>query len=292
MKKLPSKEEFERIVQESHSKSDLAKRLGFSYYGGASGKFVGNLLTIYPCSIAHFEPGKDRHKYQIVKKICPICSIEFGTQLGHRDEKTCCSISCSNSFQPKQSTEFSKKKTSESINRFYEVNPHRLRDANLCIICRSSFRKKNTQSVTCSQNCWISYRTSRLYRDKLAAVQKRLIDSGQHKGWASRSKLNRSFPEQYIEMLLKQEFDILKGREYQPELKQGKWFIDFAFFSKKIALEIDGKQHEFPERKASDIEKDKYLVGQGWTVHRVKWKRIRSKQDREAVISTLKQILF
>ena len=39
-----------------------------------------------------------------------------------------------------------------------------------------------------------------------------------------------------------------------------------------IALEIDGKQHEYADRKESDKKKDKYLIDNGWKVSRIKWK--------------------
>lgn len=41
-----------------------------------------------------------------------------------------------------------------------------------------------------------------------------------------------------------------------------------------IALEIDGKQHQCADRKEKDLEKDKYLVDNGWEVYRIQWKSI------------------
>lgn len=35
--------------------------------------------------------------------------------------------------------------------------------------------------------------------------------------------------------------------------------LDFAFLVQKVALEIDGKQHEYVERKLKDLEKDNWL---------------------------------
>ena len=39
----------------------------------------------------------------------------------------------------------------------------------------------------------------------------------------------------------------------------GKYSIDFAWPDLKLAIEIDGSQHNFPDRKKSDKLKDKYL---------------------------------
>lgn len=291
MKAAINKEDFEKIVKESNSKSALADKLELVYSVVFTRKCIKKLFVLYHCSTKHFELGKNKRKYEIITKICQICKKEFETQLGHSKEKTTCSIACSNSFQPKQASEESKNKTSESLKKFYLDNPDRLKPLSLCLLCGNSFRKKNRNTATCSKMCSVLYIKTDIYRNKLKLASAKRIAEGKHKGWSSRDKLKRSFPEQYIEAILEKEFNIIKDENYISELKCGKWFIDFAFNDKKIALEIDGKQHEYPERKASDIEKDKFLVEQGWRVHRIKWKGVKTKDDREAIISTLKQIL-
>jgi hypothetical protein len=37
-----------------------------------------------------------KRKYPLIDKDCPVCGKSFQTSLGHRDEKTVCSVSCSN----------------------------------------------------------------------------------------------------------------------------------------------------------------------------------------------------
>ena len=46
------------------------------------------------------------------------------------------------------------------------------------------------------------------------------------------------------------------------------YYIDFAFENEKLAVEIDGSQHELEERKESDKKKDKLLIEEGWKVLR------------------------
>ncbi len=110
---------------------------------------------------------------------------------------------------------------------------------------------------------------------------KNSIKNGTHKGWASRDKLKPSYPEQYIIKLLN-ELNIITIREY----KVGKWFVDFANIDKKLALEIDGKQHEYADRKASDEIKDEFLKNNGWNILRIKWKKI-TKEFREELIKSI-----
>ena len=59
--------------------------------------------------------------------------------------------------------------------------------------------------------------------------------------------------------------------EYARELKVDRFFIDFAFLDKMLAIEIDGQQHNLPERKALDERKDQTLLSLGWHVIRIKW---------------------
>ena len=70
------------------------------------------------------------------------------------------------------------------------------------------------------------------------------------------------------------------GIPYEHEYPCGRYFIDFAIHDRKIALEIDGKQHEMVERKASDVKKDAHLSSAGWTVHRIKWKSIHDERGK------------
>lgn len=58
-----------------------------------------------------------------------------------------------------------------------------------------------------------------------------------------------------------------KEKDTQREVKIGKYFIDFVI--DKIALEIDGRQHD--DRKEKDLEKDVFLTDNGFKVVRVKW---------------------
>ena len=39
-----------------------------------------------------------KSKYEIIKKLCPICDVEFETQKEHKREKTTCSRACSNRY--------------------------------------------------------------------------------------------------------------------------------------------------------------------------------------------------
>lgn len=50
----------------------------------------------------------------------------------------------------------------------------------------------------------------------------------------------------------------------------GKYIVDFYIPEYKVVIEIDGKQHSYPENRIADIERDKYLSELGILVLRYK----------------------
>lgn len=46
------------------------------------------------------------------------------------------------------------------------------------------------------------------------------------------------------------------------------YFIDFAFINEKVAIEIDGSQHNLPDRKEKDKKKNELIIKNGWRILR------------------------
>jgi very-short-patch-repair endonuclease len=66
---------------------------------------------------------------------------------------------------------------------------------------------------------------------------------------------------------------------FECNMPVGIYFIDFAFQEQMIAVEIDGKSHDTPEQKFKDKIKNKYLLGVGWTVIRIKaYNEVKAKE--------------
>jgi very-short-patch-repair endonuclease len=89
---------------------------------------------------------------------------------------------------------------------------------------------------------------------------------------------NLSYPEKLFldkikELELDKKYLIVRERSVFP------YFVDFAFENEKIAIEIDGSQHENEDRKNSDIKKDELLNELGWIVIRFSAKKIISDLD-------------
>lgn len=99
MKKEFSKLEIEKIIQNSNSKSDACKAIGFNLNGNGFRK-LEKLIYEYNLDIKHFDKGYSKRnvKYVIIEKECPVCASNFFTKKGHKHEKKTCSHSCSNSY--------------------------------------------------------------------------------------------------------------------------------------------------------------------------------------------------
>ncbi len=119
---------------------------------------------------------------------------------------------------------------------------------------------------------------------------------------SKRDNLEPSYPEKYIIKLLAElnfQLELVDGYITNQtnnidnviitrESKVDKWFIDFADRNRKLALEIDGKQHDYPERKMSDKLKDEYLISEGWKILRIRWKKV-DKDYREYLIKNISE---
>ncbi|MEN6290762.1 MAG: HNH endonuclease signature motif containing protein [Methanobacterium sp.] len=92
-----SKIEFKNILSECNSKNCICKKLNIPN-NGYGYKKVDSLLEKYGLIFESRKTKNHFSKYEKIKKVCPICNIEFETKLGSRDEKVTCSRSCSNTY--------------------------------------------------------------------------------------------------------------------------------------------------------------------------------------------------
>lgn len=102
------------------------------------------------------------------------------------------------------------------------------------------------------------------YKEMMRAKAMERIANGTHTGWKTRSKVEPSYAEKYFISVFENE-----GIEYKREVTCGKYFIDFVVGN--LAIEVDGKQHNYPERKASDALKEEVIKEAGFEIVRIKW---------------------
>lgn len=200
--------------------------------------------------------------------LCENCCTEHN---GNYGSGRFCSKLCARSFSTKGKRSEINKKVSDKLKQPLK--------SKICICCGASF-VAITRSKICSALC-----KSKL---KSEASKKGRANSklrGTFTGWKTRTK-EPSYPEQYfIDLFLNENIN-----NYVRELPVGRWFVDFAFVDLKIALEIDGKQHDYSDRKQKDQEKDKFLQENGWKVIRIKWKNPINENNKLFLFSQIKNI--
>ena len=59
----------------------------------------------------------------------------------------------------------------------------------------------------------------------------------------------------------------------------------------KIDLEIDGKQHQYEDRKIHDEERDSLLRDKGYVVYRISWNEINSDVGKKMMGEKIKEFI-
>ena len=62
------------------------------------GPFVKSTIVQYDADVSHFATHHNQRKYDVIEKVCPVCTKKFKTRSGQSKEKTTCSRSCANVF--------------------------------------------------------------------------------------------------------------------------------------------------------------------------------------------------
>lgn len=282
------------LIEKCHSMNEISIEV-YGYCNGVTIKKINRFIEENKINIIHFDRQFKNRKYEDIDKKCPVCGEKFMTKRGHKKEKTVCSRSCSNIFRGGR-TEETKNKISESLTGRKMNKGHEIKKIK-CVICDEKFDKWKldcgvyTRSKTCSDECRF-----KLKSDNSKEVMKNRIENDKHHGWISRNV--RSYPEKFFIRVLKcnnlyeeclEEYRISK-RELGIDCYSN-YFLDFYFPNKKIDLEIDGKQHEFENRKISDEERDKSLSEKGIKVYRIKWRNINSKNGKEYIKNEIEKFI-
>jgi hypothetical protein len=268
------------IILSSYSIGDLTLKL----FGKTNGIYKEKAIKVLEkngFTMDIFEGKTKSQRYERIKKECPVCQKEFLTLLGHKKEKKTCSISCSNSLNPKRIKNPIKKK------RVYppghkQINKKREKE---CIICNSIFLGTK-KARTCSKEC-----SNQLQRN----IMNEKVLNGEHKGWATRNIT--SYPEEFFKVVLNNlnlpyEFNFPVSKPSLGVKSSSSYFLDFyiQIGQRKIDLEIDGKQHEYPDRKESDQERDFLLIQNGYEVYRIKWKNPVTEENKIYIESEIEKM--
>lgn len=268
------------IILSSFSIGDLTLKL-FGYSNSAVKKRSIEVLKKNGFDLSIFEGKNKNKKYQRITKKCPICEVEFLTLDGHKKEKETCSVKCSNSLHPRRIKNPVKKKRTYPPG-YKQKNSKKEKE---CFICNSIFLGTK-KARTCSKEC-----SNQLQRN----IMKEKVLNGEHKGWTNR-KIS-SYPEEFFKGVLSNlnlpyEFNFPVSKSSLGVKSSSAYFLDFyiQIGGRKIDLEIDGKQHEYPDRKESDQERDSLLMQNGYEVYRIKWKNPITEENKKYIESEIERM--
>jgi len=99
------------IIKNALSINDASLKI-YGYCNKSSKDKIIKISQENKIDISHYSKGAKQRKYKIIKKICPICEVEFETKKDHKREKTTCSSACSNLYfqHGKNNSNFDKEK--------------------------------------------------------------------------------------------------------------------------------------------------------------------------------------
>ena len=274
--------EMKRIILESYSMSDLSIKI----FGRSNGRYKLKVLDILEKNgfdESVFEGKNKNSKHEKIFKKCPVCGTEFQTLSGIKREKNSCSVSCSNVLSPKR-----KRDPLLPIKRVRDKRIKTKIEKN-CSNCNRVFMGYlNTKN--CSKECT---------NEHMKNIMIEKVKNGDHSGWTTR-KIS-SYPEDFFKKVLdnmevKYEFNYPISKYLLGIKCKSCYFLDFyiEINGKKIDLEIDGKQHEYPERRESDLLRDDILKKNDFIVYRIKWKNPineKNKSHMKEEIEKLKYLL-
>lgn len=290
----------QKLVSDSHDWTDLCNKVGKVRSSNVTNALKRNVAE-YQIDISHFDSSfKTRSKrvHAKINKICPVCSNEFETRCGANDEKTYCSKKCSNSLSlGNRHTKETRLKVSQTLQKKWAAVGV-IEMLKSCEFCSLPFPTKKKVKRFCSDSCSRKFRwTIPSYRVNIMSQIRARVASGNHKGWTTRNIL--SYPEKFFKK-------VLEGNGFRGEfitnhpikktdlgLNCGAcYFLDFYFPELKLDLEIDGKQHKYADRRASDAVRDAALTQHGYEVHRIEWKSLNEQEGKLHIKNEIEKLLL
>lgn len=149
----------------------------------------------------------------------------------------------------------------------------------------SEVKKKLSKSLKGKKKAPLSESTKkRMSKSRIKAIKESRIPR-----WQSIS--GNSYPEKYFENYLINE-GLKFEKQYHINDGRRNYFLDFYFPREKVNLEIDGSQHEWPERIKSDNRRDDFLKSEGIRIIRIKWKNPSKDDTKKYFRSKIEELKF
>lgn len=172
---------------------------------------------------------------------------------------------------------------------FVKVDSESLKQPLACYECADKENVKRISIFDENGKRLVSDKT----REKLKENCSRLIKANKWKGWTSRKIA--SYPEIFFKKVLEENKIKYSFNHYISKKELGVdeasgYFLDFKI-GDNIDLEIDGKQHNYSDRRESDARRDALLKAKGWLIYRIPWNEINSEKGKQKMKTKIKDFL-
>ena len=303
-----SKEELQNIYDYSKSKQDLCRKLGirFNQNGYNLNKDILNILSEIGI-IENQISGKyirnhyleiQKRDYDLNPKYCEYCGKKLPFE---KRFAKCCNQSCGSALGNKKKGHRSEETKQKISNTFLEgIKQHKYKLANqygeyvygvrkcICKYCNKEFESNKFQKY-CSDEC-----RQKSISKQSSLQRKKEIQNGTFQGWKSRNIV--SYAEKFWKQVLDNnniQYIREKLIEYGNLGNGERYFLDFYIENnnRKIDLEIDGKQHQYKDRKESDIKRDNFINSLGIEVYRIPWNEINSENGKHQMQEKINKFL-
>ena len=236
-----------------------------------------------------------KKEFEVICKNCgkKFTVIEEETKFPIKGDKYFCCRSCANTRHHSAET---KQKISNTLSNGIKDHKYNMKNqfgeyiygVRICICeyCKKEF-ESNKPKRFCSIEC--KYKSA---GKKISEIRQNELLNGTFKGWKTRNIL--SYPEKFWCKILKNNLiDYKINYPIKQENGINNWFLDFyiEINNRKIDLEIDGKQHNYEDRKESDIRRDNYIKSLGIEVYRIKWNEINSENGKKIMKEKINNFL-
>ena len=161
-----------------------------------------------------------------------------------------------------------------------------------CKFCGREFNR--TCSKTLHEKCCdnnpnkVSVRGHKVSEETKKKISEGMIlahKEGRANEWQGRRE--RSYAEQSWYNIFANDFGL---ETFENNFFVKKYWLDFAWIDKKIYFEVDGRAHFTEEGKKHDIEREKFLIKEGWTlIGRCNWSEYQklSKNEKEKYVKEI-----
>lgn len=268
-----SVKEILKVIKDSKSREEILRNLGISN-SPKNRSLLQRFISKNEVDVSHLNSrwytDSIKKNYEFEAR-CPQCGKIFNSKESRKGKQITCSRKCSNFFfAKKRMTKETREKISISVQKYLlsrnqtgaksveKIRPNSQIVAKNCAKCGGVFEAKKNVKY-CSRECRLLIRKEEGYRKKISVAQKERVKKGIHVGWKTRNI--ESYPEKYFKQCLENEkinyeFNFPIAKKALGLDGASCYFLDFYFPNANLNLEIDGKQHDLPERKASDETRD------------------------------------